>query len=206
MLNTMICRLYGEEKSTHFQMEWIPMAYTVVKTGTNFQLGRNTNLQYLPEPQECPRYEKTQVFTCLHTSLMLYALLYNFLPLDGVGTNINHLVHVYCSELWDINYKKYIYDICDCFLAPLHTIIFGYPTYRISREAMAGMKDIADWYLGKYYTYIRVYGNSKAPHLLPKYVPDRLLIWEISYQTMGTGITSLLSGSSKNIWPTFLSI
>jgi hypothetical protein len=101
---------------------------------------------------------------------MLYVLIYNFLPLDGTGTKINHLC-MSIVQIWDVNYKKHIYDICDYFLAPLHTIIFGYTPYRISKESMATLKDIADWYMGKYYTYIRVYGNSEAPHILPKYVP-----------------------------------
>jgi hypothetical protein len=113
------------------------------------------------------------------------------------------LIHVYFSELWDANYKRYIYDICDFFLAPLHIIIFCYSAYKLSKEAMVGIKGIEDWYLGKYYTYIRVYVNSKAPHLLPKYIPDILLIREISYYTMITRITSFLSASYKNLWPTF---
>jgi hypothetical protein len=32
----MICRLYGEETSTHFLMEWFMMAYTMVKIGKVF--------------------------------------------------------------------------------------------------------------------------------------------------------------------------
>jgi hypothetical protein len=32
----MIYRLYGEETSTHFRMEWFLMAYTVAKTGKAF--------------------------------------------------------------------------------------------------------------------------------------------------------------------------
>jgi hypothetical protein len=32
MLNVMIYRLYDEETSTHFRMEWFLMAYTVAKT------------------------------------------------------------------------------------------------------------------------------------------------------------------------------
>jgi hypothetical protein len=54
------------------------------------------------------------------------------------------------------------------------------------------MKGIVDWFLCKYYSYIRVYGTTGAPHLLPYFVPDRLLMREISYQTMGSGVTSLL--------------
>jgi hypothetical protein len=72
-----------------------------------------------------------------------------------------------------------------------------------SEEAMATLKDIADWYMRKYYTYIIFYGNLGAPHLLSIYVPDRLLIQEIAYQTMEIDITYVLLGSIKNIWPTF---
>jgi len=36
MLNTMIYRVYGEDKRTHFKMEWIPMAYIVVKKSQVF--------------------------------------------------------------------------------------------------------------------------------------------------------------------------
>ena len=37
------------------------------------------------------------------------------------------LVHIYCSNLWSMNYKKYLYNICDYFLAPLYTILFKFP-------------------------------------------------------------------------------
>jgi hypothetical protein len=36
VLNTMICRLYGEESSTHFRMEWFPMAYKISQNGHVF--------------------------------------------------------------------------------------------------------------------------------------------------------------------------
>jgi hypothetical protein len=65
------------------------------------------------------------------------------------------------------------------------------------------MKGIVDWFLCKYYSYIRVYGTTGAPHLLPYFVPDHLLMRDISYQTMGSGVTSLLLISNKNIWPIF---
>jgi hypothetical protein len=110
---------------------------------------------------------------------------------------------VYCSELWNINYKRYFYDICDYFLSPLYTIIYGFPRHKISSEARAGMKGIIDWYLGKYYTYIRVYGTTGAPHIFPYFVPYRLLIREIAYQTMRTWVTSLLLNNSKKLWPLF---
>jgi hypothetical protein len=46
-------------------------------------------------------------------------------------------------------------------------------------------------------------GVLKAPHLFPKYVPDRFLAREVSYQTIEMGITSFLSASNKKLWPKF---
>jgi hypothetical protein len=65
------------------------------------------------------------------------------------------------------------------------------------------MKGVANWYLGKYYSYIMVYGTTRAPHILPYFVPDRLLMREIAYQTMRTWVTTLLLSSSKKLWPLF---
>jgi hypothetical protein len=134
---------------------------------------------------------------------MPYVLQYTFLLLDGTRTLVIHL-----SMSIVLNYgmsiiKSTFMTFVIISLLPLHTISFGYTPYKISQEALATLKNIADWYMGKYYTYIRVYGNYEAPHLLPKYVLDRLLIWEIPYQTIETGITSFLSSNSKKLWPTF---
>jgi hypothetical protein len=54
-----------------------------------------------------------------------------------------------------------------------------------------------------YYTYIKVYGSTGPPHLLPKYFPDKLLSWEFTYQTMEKGITTYLSKKNKKYWPIF---
>jgi len=72
-----------------------------------------------------------------------------------------------------------------------------------SEEAMATLKDITDWYMRTYYRYIIFYGNIGSPHILSIYVPDRLLIREIAYQTMEIDITYVLSGRIKKLWPTF---
>jgi hypothetical protein len=58
-------------------------------------------------------------------------------------------IHVYYFELWSIHYKRYFYDICNIFLAPLHPIVFGVLRHRISFEARTDMKGIYDWFLCK---------------------------------------------------------
>lgn len=54
------------------------------------------------------------------------------------------------------------------------------------------------------FTYVRVFGSLVAPHVLPIYVPDKLLARKVSYQTVGHGITKVLKDSKKAIWPQFL--
>jgi hypothetical protein len=55
----------------------------------------------------------------------------------------------------------------------------------------------------KYYTYVRIYGATRPPHLFPKYVPDNLLSREIAYQTVDKGVTAYLSEKNKRYWPIF---
>jgi hypothetical protein len=129
--------------------------------------------------------------------------LYNLVTLGGTGDRNQPPIHVDCSQLWSINYRKHFYDICNLFLAPLHSILFGFPRHKISFEARNGMNEVADLFLYKYYSYIRVYGTTRAPHLLPYFFLDHFLIRDIAYQTMGSGVTALLKISSKKLWPIF---
>jgi hypothetical protein len=79
-------------------------------------------------------------------------------------------IHIYCSQLWEANCKEHFYEICDYFLAPLHKAIFGFFPHRISPGAIKSLRGIGDWYMKKYYTYVRIFGAIGPPHLLPKYV------------------------------------
>jgi hypothetical protein len=49
----------------------------------------------------------------------------------------------------------------------------------------------------KYYTYVRVYGAIDPPHLLPKYVRDKLLAREVVYQIVDKGVTTYMSENNK---------
>ena len=53
------------------------------------------------------------------------------------------------------------------------------------------------------FTYVRIYGSPIAPHVLPLYVPSKLLAREVSYQTVGNGLTKSLKEAKKSISPSF---
>ena len=86
------------------------------------------------------------------------------------------LVHVYCGELWASNFKKQFNAIHDDFMDPLYSIIFNQPAHRLSKEARETIKIIGDWYIQEYFAYIRDFGASSAPYLLPQYVLYSLVL------------------------------
>ena len=51
--------------------------------------------------------------------------------------------------------------------------------------------------------YIRIGGSTKAPHWLPHFVPDTLLLQEIYYQTYVNGVVASLHRNKKGLWPSF---
>jgi len=53
------------------------------------------------------------------------------------------------------------------------------------------------------FTYVRVYGSLATPHVLPWYVPNKLLAGDFSYQTVGDGLTKTLKESKKPLCPSF---
>jgi hypothetical protein len=76
-------------------------------------------------------------------------------------------------------------------------------SHRISSGAIKSLRGIGDWYMKKYYTFVRIFGATRPPHLLPKYVPNKLLAREITYQTVEKGATTYLSEKNKKYWPIF---
>jgi len=58
---------------------------------------------------------------------------------------------------------------------------------RCSLEAEVNILPVARWFGEELFTYVRVFGSSASPHVLPLYVPDKLLAREIAYQTCGEG-------------------
>jgi hypothetical protein len=50
-------------------------------------------------------------------------------------------------------------------------------------------------------TYIMVYGAMKSPHLLPWFVPEKLVLQEVAYQIVINGVWGMLYKDKKSIWP-----
>ena len=73
----------------------------------------------------------------------------------------------------------------------------------LSPEGQNILKAYGDRYMTPDGVYIRISGSTKAPHWLPHFVLDTLLLQEISYQTFVNGVASSLHKAKKDIWPPF---
>ena len=69
-----------------------------------------------------------------------------------------------------------MYNICDHFIAYAHQLLFGTEMPRISEAGWEMISLIGNWYMMKKFTYIHLTGVTTAPHLFPKYVPDKFEI------------------------------
>lgn len=50
-------------------------------------------------------------------------------------------------------------------------------------------------------TYIRIYGATEAPHMFPKFVPNKLVLQEVAYRTLVNGVGAVLVRDKKLTWP-----
>ena len=65
------------------------------------------------------------------------------------------------------------------------------------------MRPLGKWFGEENFTYILVFGSLTHPHVFPLFVPDKLLAKEISYQTVGQGLTKIIRDATKTVQPCF---
>lgn len=70
-------------------------------------------------------------------------------------------------------------------MLPLYRILYDKDPPRCSLEAEVDILTVARWFGEELFTYVRVFGSSAPPHVLPLYIPDKLLAREIAYQALG---------------------
>jgi hypothetical protein len=92
---------------------------------------------------------------------------------------------------------RYYALICDEFIARVYFILFKKECPSLTAEAKKMISKVGHWYLEEATTYIRVFGATSAPHLLPTHVPDWLIVGEICYQTILQGYNATLVKDKK---------
>jgi hypothetical protein len=82
--------------------------------------------------------------------------------------------------------------ICNKLFPTLYQVLFVEEAPFLSPEGQAIVKEYEDWYMTQIGIYIRTSGSTKPPHWLPHFVPNTLLLQEISYHTFVNGVVTSL--------------
>ena len=94
-------------------------------------------------------------------------------------------IHAYLDIMWETKYHPHFYKICHEIILLIHQEIFCSKAPRLSNEANRDLKPLGKWFGEESFTYIRVFGILSSLHVLPLFVPDKILAREIAYQTIG---------------------
>lgn len=88
-------------------------------------------------------------------------------------------------------------------MLPVYEIIFDKRTPRISPKDETDLLHIGNWFGKDLFTYVCVFGSLFNPHVLPLFVPKKLLSRKIAYQNVGNGISKVLEESNNKMWHVF---
>lgn len=91
--------------------------------------------------------------------------------------------------------KKYKEDyelICNGLFSTLYQVLFGEEAPCLSLEGHKLVREYGDWYMATDGVYIIISGSTKPPHWFPHFVPNTLLLQEISYQTYLNDVATFL--------------
>jgi hypothetical protein len=194
-----LIRLYGEKDFSKFSEAWIPLAYTVAIFGSSFNWGAIISKQLSINilQAQTPKYGETSVFYMASYLLDVICARNIFTGMNLSWHIVELPVHVYFSILWENRYKRFYALICDEFIARVHFIIFRKECPRLSATTKKMISKVGHWYFKETSTYIRVFGATGAPHLLPVHVPDHLILGDICYQTILQGYNASLVKDKK---------
>lgn len=199
----MLSRLHGEANCMFVKSEWIPLAHGVMSASIIFNWASILSANILRALEKAIQRPDVKGTPFYFSSFLLDALCASnqFPALKWAWTPKCPPIHIYCQALWRENYYREMYDICNHFMAPAHKMIFGVEMPRISEVGREAISETGNWYLLKNFTYIRIVGILVASNMLPKYVPNQILLKEFAFQIFEIGHTVSLIRRKVKAWP-----
>jgi hypothetical protein len=193
-LMALLCRLHGEKDYSRFSEDWMPLDYTVAISRRSFNWGSiiSKQLNTCIQQAQMPKEGDTPSFYMASYLLDVICARNAFVGMNLMWHSSELPVHVYFSILWENKYNKSYSLICDQFIARIHFMLFKKEFPRLSVATKKVISKVGHWYLVECDTSIRVFGATGAPHLIPVYVPNQLVVGEICYQTILQGYNATL--------------
>ena len=205
LLCAMICRLYSLPNCSLFQAKWVPLANHILLIGHSFNWAQilSYNLRVEIEKYERTPDKRKPSFYMLGFVMDAFCASTTFPDLNWNWTEKYPPIHIYCYDLRDDNFIPRVYELCDLFLGSMYYNIFKPDAPALSKSAREMISPFGDWYVGQFFSYIRIWG-SNIVHLLPRIVPDRMVLQELTYHTIIDGVSPKLRKHKKKSSPKFL--
>ena len=198
----MMCRLWGLHDSANFTIEMVPLMELTCNSEVmdwatilsdklatavlEFRSKISVTERIIP-----PFYYSAFILDTLCFNSEFPILGWRWTPQESTP------IHIYHRKLWKSDYKHHLYQIGNGFMLPIHLSIFDKPTPKISYQVEIDMISIGRWFGEEKFTYVRIFGSQANPHVLPLYIPDKLLAREIAYQITSEGVTQTLKNKKK---------
>jgi hypothetical protein len=202
----MTCRLFRREDTSHFYIAWVPLMFRVIE-GCSFNWAKILSDSLANRVTEYREQKASGRPSSFFMSAYIMDTVCSMTPFPLMrwawNTYQEKPVHEYHDKLLENKVDKFIYEIFNWVMVPLHIAIFGHPPPRISDNIAASLSGIADWYVEAEFSYFRVFGATVPPLALPLFIPDKLVCREITRQTVIGGVSKELKASSKKVWPFF---
>lgn len=176
----MLCRIFSKLDSTRFSRDWVPLFDTIVNSSIlNWaDILSNYLVRHITEYRNNISVSLREIPQFYMSAYVMDAICFtsNFPTMGWKWTTKNPtLIHIYLRELWDSDFHLHFYRICYGVILPMHQMIFNKKAPRVSEEANVDIIPVARSFVEEKLTYIRVFGSHGSPHVLPYYVPDKLI-------------------------------
>jgi len=164
------------------------MMYVVVEEGTilNWSNILASNLLYtVKRRKDAPRGQEPPFYMAAYLLYLVCVEIY-FPELKLQWGPETPVVHEMFQVMWIDRYPVHFYLICDMIVPHIFQALNGVLPPRLSVVAKNVIQSLGHWYLEELFIVIHVAGNEVV-HYLPWFIPDRLVLREVAFQTTYCG-------------------
>lgn len=200
------CRLYGWESTKYCKEGWIYMLYLIVTKGEIFNWEDILAQKLQPKVSKVKKdVESGKNWFLIFSHLLDEIFVINvFLGIKWNWTQQDPpLFNMYCMLLSKYSYRGVYERLFEHYFVVLYQIILKEGVPCISDQNKEVISDVENWFASTKATYIMLFSYQKPPHLLTKYVTNKVIMQEL-HTSFAKGYHSYCKRKRRNHGISFL--
>jgi len=182
----MLCWLFGRPNNTKFSPDWFPLIEAIINPTVIYWaqiLSDNlskTTIEYRSRRSIASRVYRPFFMSAYVMEAICFSLKF---PIMGWKWTIQNPlpIHIYDKVMWESNFQPHFFNIFHGIMQPIYKLLYNRDAPIFTQEAEVDILLVAKWFGEEKFIYIRFFGSITSPHILPYYVPDKLMAREITY-------------------------